>query len=110
MTALPPESSRLLAVPGVAAAQTGTSTPAEPAPLTIFGPQPQQTQRFTVSGEFVAAWSHDGAQATLGLEKQARVGMAIFTVTGRVSPRVRYVVSVNPVNETASRPSCGKAD
>ena len=100
----------LLAVPGVAAAQTGISTPSEPAPLTIFGPQPQQTQRFTVSGEFVAAWSHDGAQATLGLEKQARVGMAIFTVTGRVSPRVRYVVSVNPVNETASRPSCGKAD
>ena len=100
----------LLAVPGVAAAQTVTSTPVEPAPLTIFGPQPAQTDRFKVSGEFVAAWSHDGAQATLGLEKQARVGMAILTVTTKVSPRVRFVVSTNPVNETASRPSCGKAD
>jgi len=100
----------LLAVPTLAAAQPSAAAPPEPAPLTIFGPQPQQNERFKVSSEFVAAWSHDGAQATLGLEKQARVGMAIFTVTGKVSPRVRYVVSVNPVNETASTPSCGKAD
>jgi len=100
----------LLAMPGVAGAQPAAVTPPEPAPLTIFGPQPAQTDRFKVSGEFVAAWSHDGAQATLGLEKQARVGMAILTVTTKVSPRVRFVVSTNPVNETASRPSCGKAD
>jgi len=100
----------LLAMPGVAGAQPAAVPPPEPAPLTIFGPQPAQTDRFKVSGEFVAAWSHDGAQATLGLEKQARVGMAILTVTTKVSPRVRFVVSTNPVNETASRPSCGKAD
>jgi len=100
----------LLAAPVMAGAQPAAATPPEPAPLTIFGPQPAQTDRFKVSGEFVAAWSHDGAQATLGLEKQARVGMAILTVTTKVSPRVRFVVSTNPVNETASRPSCGKAD
>ena len=103
-------STLVLAVPAPAAAQSGAPVRPEPAPLTIFGGPTPQPERFRISTEFVGAWSHDGAQATLGLEKQARVGMAIFRVSTRVSPRVRVVVSVNPVNETASRPSCGKAD
>jgi hypothetical protein len=100
----------VMALPALVGAQQGTPAPPVSAPLTLFEPLAPQTERFKTAGEFVATWSHDGAQATLGLEKQARVGMAIFTVIGKVSPRVRYVVSVNPVNETASTPSCGKTD
>ena len=58
----------------------------------------------------MAGWSHDGAQAALGFEKQGRVGWAILSLSGRVSDRVRYYVSVNPVSETSSRPACGEKD
>ncbi len=58
----------------------------------------------------MAGWSHDGAQATLGFEKQGRIGWAILSVSGRVSDHVRYYVSVNPVSETTSRPACGEKD
>ena len=58
----------------------------------------------------MAGWSHDGAQAALGFEKQGRVGWAIVSLSGRVSDHVRYYVSVNPVSETTSRPACGEQD
>ena len=58
----------------------------------------------------MAGWSHDGAQAQLGFEKQGRVGQAIITLSGRLTDRVRYLVSFNPVNEVSSKPACGEAD
>ena len=33
-----------------------------------------------------------------------------LSLSGRVSDRVRYFVSVNPVSETRSRPACGEKD
>jgi hypothetical protein len=36
----------------------------------------------------MVGWSHDGAQAALGFEKQGRVGWAILSVSGRVSDHV----------------------
>ncbi|OFW37975.1 MAG: hypothetical protein A3J29_04595 [Acidobacteria bacterium RIFCSPLOWO2_12_FULL_67_14b] len=90
-------------------AQEPTPPPADE-PIDLFGLQVTQNERFRFGGEFVAGWSHDGAQAALGFEKQGRVGMAILSVAGKVSDRVRYYVSVNPVSETASRPSCGEKD
>ena len=76
----------------------------------LFGLKVTQNERFKFGGEFVAGWSHDGAQAALGFEKQGRVGMAILSVGGKVSDRVRYYVSVNPVSETNSKPACGEKD
>jgi hypothetical protein len=87
---------------------------ADPTPdngaVNLFGFRFDQSERYRFGGELVAGWSHDGAQAALGFEKQGRVGMAILSLSGRVSDRVRYFVSVNPVNETRSRPACGERD
>lgn len=80
------------------------------APINLFGFTFNQNERMRFGGELVAGWSHDGAQAALGFEKQGRVGMAMLSVGGRVSDRVRYFVSVNPVSETRSRPACGEKD
>jgi len=79
-------------------------------PVNLFGFTFHQGERFRFGAELLAGWSHDGAQAALGFEKQGRVGLAILTVSGRVSDRVRYFVSVNPVSETRSRPACGERD
>jgi hypothetical protein len=88
--------------------------PADPAPdagaVNAFGFTFNQSERLRFGGELMVGWSHDGAQAALGLEKQGRVGWAILSVSGKVSDRVRYYVSVNPVNETTSRPACGEKD
>lgn len=84
--------------------------PAASDPVDLFGFTFNQNERFKFGAELIAGWSHDGAQAALGFEKQGRVGMAILSVSGRVSDRVRYYVSVNPVSETASRPACGEKD
>ncbi len=76
----------------------------------FFGFKFSQSERFKFGGEVVAGWSHDGAQAALGFEKQGRVGMAILSAAGKVSDRVRFFVSVNPVSETNARPACGEKD
>ena len=80
------------------------------APVDLFGFTFNQSERYRFGGELMFGWSHDGAQAALGFEKQGRVGWAIASLSGRVSERVRYFVSVNPVNETNSRPACGEKD
>ena len=76
----------------------------------MFGFTFDQSERYKFGGELMVGWSHDGAQAALGFEKQGRVGWAILSVSGRVSNHVRYYVSVNPVSETTSRPACGEKD
>jgi hypothetical protein len=85
-----------------------TADPAPPDTVTLFGWPLAQTDRLRISGTLVVGWSHDGAQAQLGFEKQGRVGQATITFAGRVTPRVRYLVSFNPVNEVSSKPACGE--
>ena len=47
----------------------------------------------------------------LGFEKQGRVGAGDASrFSGRLTERVRYLVSFNPVNEVSSKPACGEAD
>src|SRR5689334_21038549 len=87
----------LLASP-VFAQQPQTDPPADQSAVNLFGFTFDQSERLRFGGELMAGWSHDGAQAALGFEKQGRVGWAILTVSGRVSDRVRYFVSVNPVS------------
>ena len=76
----------------------------------LFGFTFTQNERLKISGLFIGAWSHDGAQAQLGFEKQGRVAQATVSFSGRVTSRVRYLVSFNPVNEVSSKPACGEAD
>src|SRR5690349_22919473 len=64
---------------------------------TVFGWGLPDTDRLRISGTFIAGWSHDGAQAALGFEKQGRVGQATIALSGRIADRVRYFVSFNPV-------------
>ncbi len=99
----------LLAVPAFAQQTAPASEPPNET-VDFFGFKFSQSERFRLGGELVAGWSHDGAQAALGFEKQGRIGMAILSVAGKVSDRVRYFVSVNPVSETNSRPACGERD
>jgi hypothetical protein len=98
----------LLVLYSAAALAQEENPPDAPRPVSIFGWELPQDDRLKISGTFVAGWSHDGAQAQLGLEKQGRVAQAILTVSGRVVDRVRYLVSFNPANEVSSRPACGE--
>ena len=59
-------------------------------PVNLFGFAFNQSERYKFGGELLAGWSHDGAQAALGFEKQGRIGWAILSLGGRVSDRVRY--------------------
>jgi hypothetical protein len=58
--------------------------------------------------DFMAGYGHDGANASLGFEKQGRVGYAIVTLDGLVNKRVSYRLAINPVNETYPLPACGE--
>jgi hypothetical protein len=66
------------------------------------------SERLRVRFDLLTGWAHDGANASLGFEKQGRVGYATVTLFGRVHPRVRYLVSVNPVDEIEPLPACGE--
>ena len=91
-------------------AQQSAPPPDTDESVNLFGFDFKQSERFKLGGELMVGWGHDGAQATLGLEKQGRVGWAMLSLSGRASDHVRYYVSVNPVSETRSRPACGEKD
>jgi hypothetical protein len=97
--------------PGVSESSAQTIDPPRPLAseqVSMFGWDVQDNERLKISGTFIAGWSHDGAQAQLGFEKQGRVAQATISFAGRVSDRVRYLVSFNPANEVSSKPSCGE--
>ena len=64
--------------------------------------------RLRVKVRFMAAYGHDSAQASLGLEKQGRVGYAIVNLSGSISERLSYVFEINPITETSALPACGE--
>lgn len=66
------------------------------------------SERLRVGVRAMAALVSDGAIASLGFERQGRVGYAIVDLTGRISDRVSYRLEINPVNETRPLPSCGE--
>jgi hypothetical protein len=100
----------LLFAPPAFAQQTAPPAAEDHDSVDLFGFKFNQSERYKIGGELMAGWSHDGAQASLGFEKQGRVGWAIVSLSGRVSDHVRYYIAVNPVSETASRPACGEQD
>jgi len=100
-------------IPTAAIAQSADPTQTastEQGSTSLFGFEFTQSERLRIGAVFIAGWSHDGAQAQLGFEKQGRVAQATITFAGRVADRVRYYVSFNPVNEVRSKPACGEAD
>jgi hypothetical protein len=99
----------LLLATTAAAQDPAPSAPPEE-PVDFFGLKVVQNEKFKFGGEIVAGWTHDGAQAALGFEKQGRLGMAILSVSGRLTDRSRYFISVNPIDETSARPACGEKD
>jgi hypothetical protein len=76
----------------------------------LFGFALPQNERLKISAVVIAGWSHDGAQAQLGFEKQGRVAQATIALSGRLTERIRYFVSFNPVNEVSAKPACGEPD
>ena len=96
----------LSTTPALAQQENPPVTPADP--VSVFGWDLPQDERLKISGTFIAGWSHDGAQAQLGLEKQGRVAQATLTLSGRITDRVQYLVSFNPANEVSSKPACGE--
>lgn len=91
-----------------AAAQDPAAAPPPDEQIDAFGFGVGQTERLKISAVFIAGWSHDGAQAQLGFEKQGRVAQATVAFSGRVTEKIRYFVSFNPVNEVSSKPACGE--
>jgi hypothetical protein len=67
------------------------------------------SNRLRFSVDFMAGYGNDMANATLGFERQGRVGYAILTAFGELNSRVTYRLAVNPVSETTPRPACGAA-
>ncbi|MGH9175878.1 MAG: hypothetical protein ACRD1H_16050, partial [Vicinamibacterales bacterium] len=56
--------------------------PPEDETADVFGFTLAQNERLKISGVFIAGWSHDGAQAQLGFEKQGRVAQATMSLSG----------------------------
>ncbi len=67
-----------------------------------------ETDRLRVRLSFMAGYIHDSAVATLGFEKQGRVGYAIISLFGGLSENLRYLLEINPVNESRPLPACGE--
>ena len=66
------------------------------------------TAKFRVRLSFMAGYIHDSSVATLGFEKQGRLGYGIVSLFGAISENVKYMFEVNPVNESQPLPSCGE--
>lgn len=66
------------------------------------------TDRLRIKLRMMAAYLNDPAMATLGFEKQGRVGFVIVDLSGRLNERFRYHVELNPVNESKPLPACGE--
>lgn len=110
-----------IAQPRASDAPAGTSPSTNDAPLLdsgAAGPQPDHTdgltlpqgEKFRLALRFLAGYGFDGAQATLGLEKQGRVGYAIVGLFGKLDTHFSYLVEVNPVDESVPLPACGEQD
>ena len=67
-----------------------------------------ETSKLRVRVSFMAGYVHDPAVATLGFEKQGRLGYGIVGLFGKLSESLSYMLEINPVNEGQPLPSCGE--
>ncbi len=66
------------------------------------------TEKFRLHIRFMAGYTFDAGQSSLGFEKQGRIGYATIGISGKLNEHFRYVLEVNPVNETQPGVSCGE--
>jgi hypothetical protein len=67
------------------------------------------SRRLHVRLDFMLGFSHDDAQAELGLSNQGQVGYAKITFAGQLNDRVSYRVVLNPVMDNQPEAACGEA-
>ena len=67
-----------------------------------------QSEHLNIGVSFMASYGHDGAQSSLGFEKQGRIGYAIVSLSGKADNRVSYLLQINPVDEIDPLPACGE--
>ncbi len=72
------------------------------------GITPPNSDRLRIKISMMASYLHDPAIATLGFEKQGRVGFVIVELSGRLNDRFGYHLEINPVDETMPLPACGE--
>ena len=110
---------RLAALAVLAAAASGCALRTTPTPSVQPRPAleraaPQQddpvtlpeSRRVRLGVSVMGAYLHDDAVATLGFEKQGRIGYAIVSLSGELTDNSRYRLEINPVNETRPLPAC----
>ena len=86
--------------------QQGSTDTEQPADATSVALPHDDRLRARV--RFMAGYGHDSAQATLGLEKQGRVGYVIVELFGNINDQLSYTIEINPVDETDALPACGE--
>jgi hypothetical protein len=91
----------------VAAQATSGDPSTVTSPSSGGGMPAPDSERLRLSFDLMMGYGADRSNAMLGFEKQGRVGFAIFTAQGKLNDRVSYLLSVNPVDETAPLPACG---
>lgn len=68
------------------------------------------TDRLRFRIRLMGAYTGDKSQEELGLERQGRVGYAIFEAFGKLGNHWAYRIEVNPVNETQPLVACGETN
>ena len=66
------------------------------------------TANLRIRLSFMAGYIHDAAVATLGFEKQGRVGYGIISLFGDLSENLSYMFEINPVSEGEPLPACSE--
>ena len=70
--------------------------------------EPDAHPRLRVKLSFMGGYIHDSSIASLGYEKQGRIGYGIVNISGSLNDALSYVFEVNPVNESSPLPACGE--
>lgn len=94
----------------LASATNPESNPPSGAEETLPAPGlvPPDSDRIRVTLSFMGGYIHDSSVASLGYERQGRLGYGIVNVSGRLTDALSYVFEVNPVNESSPLPACGE--
>jgi len=62
--------------------------------------------RLRISVGLLAGYGFDAANADKGYETQGRIGQAWVTMSGTLSPRVEYLISMGAIDEISPLPAC----
>lgn len=66
------------------------------------------SEKLRIGVRGLLGYGFEPANESQGFGRWGRVGSFIIDLSGRISPRVSYFASINPVDEVAPLPSCGE--